>query len=303
MSILDQMRPVLEMEGFKQVGMVLNSVLDMLNENIQAMQGEPFTVEDVFTKVPALQHLSDALGLNSNTLQSLLVAPIKNVSAFAEILSSEEWREEFCEKDNWHDVLEFPVDFNTTALYAAFCQEDINTLLTKLQSDFNVEQTILSLTDGKPHFEDWKNATLKIFKLIENVETLIDNPPIISSEQIMDLLNENYNLDTLMELASAFSALQGNLMDDDAIYQPLSNVFKIARVMVDFINELMARVRLQNGRLDLASLFSGAPEFQKLVISFLGTTPDPVTGLFGVQLHSEKVGLNFVFTLSFWFDN
>lgn len=289
-NVIQQLGPLLELDGFKQMGIVLNSVLDILNENLAALQNTTLTLGNAVNKIPALQEFFHALGLDSSSLESLLNAPITNLTKLAELLLSTNMKGEFCTTNRWRDIIHLPDSFNTSGLFYAVCDDNVTPLLDNLKHVYNLQTMIDALNDGSSHFQDWDQSVDKIFKMVDYVKALTDNPPQITTDATLEKLKASYtNTTQLWKMFYAFSALHQAFRNDSIFTGPFEGVFRVSNVLLNFLDEMVARMKIQNGRLDLASLFKDVPEFVNIVNGILDMNPDPLTGLFAVQLKPTEV--------------
>ncbi|CAL1527412.1 unnamed protein product [Lymnaea stagnalis] len=289
-NIIHQLKPLLELDGFKQMGIVLNSVLDILNENLAALQNTTLTLGNAVTKIPALREFFDALGLDSGTLESLLMAPVTNLTKLAEMFLSTNMEGEFCTTNKWKEIIHLPDSFNTSSLFYAVCDGNVTPLLDNLKHVYNLQTMIDALNDTSSHLQDWDQSVDKIFKMVDYIKILTENPPQISTDSTLEKLKASYtNTTQLWKMLYAFSALHQAFINDSVFTGPFEGVFRVSNVLVNFLDEMVARVKIQNGRLDLATLFKDVPEFVKIVNGILDMNPDPLTGLFAVQLKPTEV--------------
>ncbi|XP_035829835.1 uncharacterized protein LOC101860234 [Aplysia californica] len=285
-SIIKQLQPILAMDGFRETGLVLNSILDILNENILSMQNATYTLGNAVKKIPALKDLFYSLGLDSSFLEAVLMAPIKNATLVAEMFLSEDFMTEFCVTNKWNEFLDLPANFDTTSLYSAICSGNADVLLSNLTNTFNLNSMVAALRDSKAH-ADWDQVADKILTLIDNLEALMKNPPVFTSDATLDAVISSYSdTDRLWKMLSALSALESGM--DPALEGTVGGIFRIGDALLNYLNQLMARLQLQNGRLDLAALFKDVPEVVAIIDGFLSLEPDPITGLLAVQLDASK---------------
>ncbi|KAK7002956.1 ATP-binding cassette sub- A member 12 [Biomphalaria glabrata] len=289
-NIIHQLSPLLKMEGLKETGIVLNTVLDILNENIKAMTGSTFTLGNAIDTIPALNDIFVALGVDYNTMESLLLAPIQNLTKFVELFLSKDIKGDFCSEAKWKQVFYLPDSFNTSGLYLSVCNENLTPLLNKLKQVYNIQSMLDALHDNRSHIQDWDLAVDKVFTLVDNMKNLLNNPPKVSEDETLELLRRSYtNTSNLWDMLKALSALHQAFINDSAYTGPFEGVFRVANVLVTYLDEMVARVKVQSGRLDLVSLFKESPEFVNVVNKFLDMKPDPLTGLFSVQLRPTAV--------------
>ncbi|KAH9491890.1 hypothetical protein Btru_029795, partial [Bulinus truncatus] len=289
-NIIHQLGPLLKMDGFKEIGIVLNSVLDILNENLQAMIGSTFTLGNAIDTIPALRDIFIALGVDHNTMESLLMAPIQNLTKFVELMLSKDIKKDFCSVTKWKQVFYLPNNFNTSGLFLSVCNEDITPLLDRLKQVFSIQTMLDALHDNASHIVDWDHAVDKIFIMVDYIKDLEKNPPKVSSDGTLEMLRVSYtNTSNLWNMLKAFSALHQAFINDSTFTGPFEGIFRVANVLLNYLDEMAARIKVQSGRLDLASLFKDAPEFVNIVNGILDMTPDPLTGLFAVQLKLTAV--------------
>ncbi|KAK3771496.1 hypothetical protein RRG08_059535 [Elysia crispata] len=297
--------PLLQTNGFRQIGLVLNSILDIINSNIISMEKARLTLGNAVSSIPALKNLFEVLGLNDNTLQILLSAPIKNSTEFAELFLSDNIQRDFCAVDKWRNVLSLPDNFNTSALYQSVCiTGNINPFFDDLSRSFNLQSLVKALDDSTNTDNGWTPALEKIFELIDNINALLENPPMIdSSDQQLQATLDRYvnNTDDIWQMLAAFSALQNvipmnnNLGNNSAtgntggFMEEIESILQVPIAIVGVMTELIARVKLQNGQLDLASIFRGVPQVVAVVNSILDLKPDPITGIASIMLKADTV--------------
>ena len=297
--------PLLQTNGFRQIGLVLNSILDIINSNIISMEKARLTLGNAVSSIPALKNLFEVLGLNDNTLQILLSAPIKNSTEFAELFLSDNIQRDFCAVDKWRNVLSLPDNFNTSALYQSVCiTGNINPFFDDLSRSFNLQSLVKALDDSTNTDNGWTPALEKIFELIDNINALLENPPMIdSSDQQLQATLDRYvnNTDDIWQMLAAFSALQNvipmnnNLGNNSAtgntggFMEEIESILQVPIAIVGVMSELIARVKLQNGQLDLASIFRGVPQVVAVVNSILDLKPDPITGIASIMLKADTV--------------
>ena len=301
-SAMVSLLPLLQSDGLRQIGLIVNSVLDILNDNIVSMQNAHLTLGNAVDAIPALGSLFHSLGLENSTLMALLAAPIKNTTQFAELFLSENLQADFCAVDKWRDVLSLTDDFDTSGLYQSICVSgNVNPLLESLSRSFDLESMVAALDDSTNTDDGWTPALDQIFQLVDHVNALMKNPPTVdtSDPQLQAVLERYVNsTDDLWQMLSAFSALQnvlpmgGNGGTDSGLGglgQELESVLNLPLTIVGVMTELMARVKLHNGNLDLASIFQGVPQMVAVVNSVLDLKPDPVTGIASIMLKADTV--------------
>ncbi|RUS72525.1 hypothetical protein EGW08_019707 [Elysia chlorotica] len=295
--------PLLQMDGLRQIGLVIDSALGIINDNINSMQNAHLTLGNAVSSIPALKSLFEVLGLNNNTMEILLLAPIKNTTQFAELFLSDDIKRDFCAVDKWRDVLSLPNSFNTSALYQSICiTGNADPFLEGLARSFNLQSLVKALDNSTNAKNGWTPALEKIFELVDNMNALLENLPTFDSSdpQLQDVI-ERYanNTDDIWRMLGAFSALQnvipmtsnggntGGLGDLGTFSEEMQSVSQVPITIVGVITELMARVKLQNGQLDLASIFRGVPQVVAVINSILDLKPDPVTGIASIMLKAD----------------
>ena len=273
---------------FKETGTVLNEVLDILNDYVLVLENSSFTLNSAVHNIPLLKDLFDSLGLNSNMLQTILMAPIQNATAIAEMFLSENFMSDFCKGNRWNILLSLPSNFDTSPLYSAMCQGvNVDQVLSSLRASMDMDSLINAMAGNATG--NMESVGDKMSALFSNIDKLMINPPSFTSDAILDTVFNSYsNEDNLWQMLSSLSALQAGF---DSIDDSLGSLTRISKALVDFLQQLMARLEVQNGRLDLASLFDGVPEVTAIVNGFLGMSPDPISGLMAVQLDFNEVGV------------
>ncbi|XP_059170728.1 uncharacterized protein LOC131952183 [Physella acuta] len=291
-SIIRQLGPLLEMDEFKQAGAILNSLLDIINENLVALQGNTLTFGNVLEKIPALRSLFSALGLDQSTLEAVMLAPVNNLTKLVELLLSGTRKQDFCSVDPWREILQLPSSFSTSGLFAAVCQDNVAPMLDKLQENYNLQTMLEALGHNPVQSQDWGKVVEKVYAVVDNIKALISSPPMINTDAVLEKLAVSYtNTTGLWSMLKAYNTLQQAFINDATFTKSFSGVLRVSGVLLDLLNELMARTKLQNRQLDLASLFSDVPEFVSVVNGVLDVKPDPVSGLFAVQLKPAEVDM------------
>lgn len=289
-NIIKQLGPLLEMDGFKQAGAILNSLLDIINQNLVALQGTTLTFGNVLEKIPAVSSFFNALGLDQNTLETAMLAPVNNLTKLIELLLSNTRKGDFCGVDPWREILHLPANFSTSGLFAAVCQDNVAPMLDKLKENYNLRTMLEALGYNPLQALDWGKAVEKAYAIVDNIKALIASPPMISTDAALEKLATSYtNTTGLWSMLKAYNTLEQAFINDTTFTRSFSGVWRVSSVLLDLLNELMARTKLQNKQLDLASLFSDVPELVAVVNGVLDVKPDPVSGLLAVQLKPAEV--------------
>ena len=287
------MSPLFDKEQFRQVGLVLETVVRILNENIVNMTNGSYTLNSMFVKIPVLHDIIKALNLSSDVLDALLKSPINNPQKLAEAFSVASSRDAICADSGlWRDILTLPDSFNTSALNQALCNQNATIIIENLVKNLDLQNLIDSLGNSSAE-PDWKALIKQTQELVENIKSLIANPPSFNFTESMAALESAYNTSNLWNFISVYATLS-KIFGNSSEFEAVEGYLKGANVVLDFLNDLLDKVKVTGGTLDLASLFKGSPTFIKLFNVFLGLNPDPLTGLMSIQLKTSQVFAIFI---------
>ncbi|XP_041364383.1 uncharacterized protein LOC121379797 [Gigantopelta aegis] len=286
-SFLAKLSPLLDQEQFRQVGLVLQTVLQLFNENVISMNNGSYTLNSMFLKIPVLHDIVSALNLSPDVLDALLKSPVNNPHRLAETLTVASTKDAVCaNSEMWRDILSLPDSFNTSALNEAFCNQNISNIVENLVKNLDLENLIdfLGNSSAEP---DWTTIFTQIQELVKNLNSLITNPPSFNFSESMAAMESAYNTSELWNFISIYSTLSkifGNSSEFDAV----EGYLKGATVVFDFLNDILDKAKVTGVTLDLASLFKDSPTFIKLFNVFLNLNPDPLTGLLSIQLKTSQ---------------
>ncbi|KAK7500956.1 hypothetical protein BaRGS_00007836, partial [Batillaria attramentaria] len=268
-SFLEKMSAV-PGDPFHQMGLVMETVLRLINENVVALQNQNLTLDNMFERVPVLQQVMNALGVEGELLDTLREAPVKSMELLIEAMLSDgsSAYRAICETGQIQDMLELPPTFNTTALYGTVCLKNTTTVVENLVSNLDIQGLIDGL-ESMSAVANWSAVFKESEELQRNIENLIQNPPPLAAGR------------WAFPCPDALKQVPG--------FEAANSILKSAAVVTEFLDDLVNRLTVDGMTLDLASLFSESPSFVRLVDALLHTQPDLLTALSAIQLNPAKI--------------
>ncbi|KAK6169359.1 hypothetical protein SNE40_020430 [Patella caerulea] len=282
-SFLAKLSPLMNNEGFRQFGLVLENLMRLMNENFVGLQNQTLTVSNMLYRIPVLRDVMAATGITGDVLGAILTAPVKDPENFLRTIMQATYNETLCgKKSMWHTILELPESFDTSPLYNAVCNHSNTEILSNLIANLDVENLIHSFsnTTATP---DWESIFKQSEELGKNIQNFIRFMPKFDASETGDLLTRSYNETNLWNMLSVYSTF--------GQYFPIAEsniIMRSGTVVMDFLNDIMNKLDVRGSTLDLASLFKGSQTFMRIVDTMLDLTPDPVTALLGVRLRLSK---------------
>ena len=196
-NMILKLGPLLETESFRQFGLIMETVLKLLNKNLVAIKNTEMTVSSMFDKVPVLKDVIMAFGLDPSILDTLLKAPVKDIQLFMKAMTSAVTS--VCTKDDsvWREILQLPDTFNTSALHRAVCEQNLTELVENLKKnlDLNDLLTSLSNTSAKP---DWLMLFNLSQQLGQNINSFVDNLPKFDVNGSLQIFKNVYNVTKIL---------------------------------------------------------------------------------------------------------
>ncbi|XP_050393414.2 uncharacterized protein LOC126811654 [Patella vulgata] len=282
-SFLAKLSPLMENEGFREFGLVLENLMRLMNENFIGLQNQTLTVGNMLYRIPILKKVMAATGITGDVLGAILTVPVRDPENFLRTILQTTYNETLCgKKSMWHTILELPESFDTSPLYNAACNHNNTDILKNLVANLDIENLIDSLTNTSVT-PDWESVFKQSEELGKNIQNFIKFMPKFDASESLDLLTRSYNETNLWNMLSVYSTF-GQYFP----IQEYSVIMRSGTVVMDFLNEMMNKLDIRGSSLDLASLFKGSQTFMRIVDTMLDLTPDPVTALLGVRLRLSK---------------
>ena len=292
-SFTDKLGELMTGDQLRQVALVAQTVMRLVNENLPALQNQNLTLENMVQRVPVLQEVFSALGVEGDVLDAMLKAPVQSGEMLMEALlaSGTSAQESVCNITRLQDLLELPASFDTTALYRAVCLNNATEAVDNLVQNLDLQDLIDSL-ESPAAAANWSQIFQQSEELQRNLQDLIDHPPSFNASSLLDVLESSFNTSDMWQIASMFNYNQlAGLLDAFPELRALEGVMKSADVLAEFLDDMVNRLVVDGVTLDLASLFSSSPSFVRLMDAALHSQPNLVTALTLVQLNPSKVRL------------
>lgn len=287
-SFAEKFIPLLPEDPMRQFGMIMETMLRLINENLAATHNQSLSLENMFEKVPVLKDIFNALGIQGHTLEILLTAPVNNGRLLLEVLlGGDKIQEAICKDHQLEQLLRLPQSFNTTVLYEAICVQNTSLAITKLTENLDIQNLTRDFISSSATV-NWSEIFRESKELQQNIMNLIKSPPVFNVTSFVRMLESNYSTSNLWNMASAYSSL-AKALEGFPEFKILESIVKTAGVVVEFLNALSQKLLANGMTIDLASLFSGSPSFIKLVNSVLHLQPNPLVALYSIQLKTSKV--------------
>ena len=280
-------------DQLRQVALVAQTVMRLVNENLPALQSQNLTLENMVQRVPVLQKVFSALGVEGDVLDAMLKAPVQSSEMLmvALLASGTSAQESVCNITRLQDLLELPASFDTTALYQAVCLNNATEAVDNLVRNLDLQGLIDSL-ESPAAAANWSQIFQQSEELQQNLQDLINNPPSFNASSLLAVLESSFNTSDMWQIASMFNYIQlVGLLDAFPELKALEGVMKSASVLAEFLDDMVNRLVVDGVTLDLASLFSSSPSFVRLMDAALHSQPNLVTALTLVQLNPSKVRL------------
>lgn len=278
-------------DPLRQVALVAQTVMRLVNENLLALQSQNLTLENVVQRVPILQEVFSALGVQGDILDAMLKAPVQSGQMLVEALltSGSSAQASVCNITRLQELLELPASFDTTALYQAVCLNNATEAVNNLVRNLDLQGLIDNL-ESPTAAANWSRIFQQSEELQQNLQDLINHPPSFNASSLLAVLESSFNTSDMWQMASMFNYNQlAGLLEAFPELKMLEGVMKSAEVLVEFLDNLANRLVVDGVTLDLASLFSSSPSFVRLMDAALHTQPNLVTVLTLVQLRPSKV--------------
>lgn len=281
---------ILPQDPFRQIGILVESVLKLINLNLAALQNQTLAFEDVFSKIPAFQNFFNTLGIQGDALDSLLSAPVNSTQLFLKLIFSEgvDIQDSVCATGRLEELLHLSTTSGTTALRAAICSSNFIQILASVSDEFNIQELIDSLGSANV-FANMSAIFKEVEKLQNNIENLMRNPPSFNASSLFGMIDNPNILTDMWRLAGEYTSLMGGFVADVPQLQVVDSFLKSSAVILEFLDAFTRRLAIQGGSLDLSSVFSESPTFRKMVDAMLETQPDIVTAFLTIIIKPSKV--------------
>ncbi|XP_076450764.1 uncharacterized protein LOC143286815 isoform X2 [Babylonia areolata] len=283
--------PLMLDDPMRQVALVAQTVLRVMNENLAALQSQNLTLKNVVQRVPILQDVFSALGVEGDILDAMLKSPVKSAQMVVEALLADEAtaRDTICNTTRLQDVMQLPASFNSTALYQAVCLKNTSAAVHNLIQNLDLQSLIEGLSSPMTA-ANWSEVFQSSAELQTHLEKLIAHPPTFNASSLMTLLDSEFNTSRLWQVMSSFNYyLLFDLMDVYPELKLLENMARVQAALVGFLNDLVGKLVVEGATLDLASLFSSSPSFVRMMDAALRTKPDLLTAIVSLQISPVKV--------------
>ncbi|XP_070186023.1 uncharacterized protein [Littorina saxatilis] len=289
-SFMDKLGPLLTDDSIRQVVLVAQTVMRLLNQNLAAMQSQNLTLENMVQRIPILREVFTALGIQGDILDAMLEAPVQSGQMLVEALlsSGTAAQESVCNITRLQELLKLPASFDTTALYRAVCLNNATEAVNNLVSNLDIQGLIDGL-ESPTTMANWSQIFQQSEQLQREVQNLIEHPPSFNASSLISSLERNFNTSDMWQMSSMFNfdQLMG-LMDTFPELKMLEGVMRSSGIIVEFLDDMVNRLQIDGVTLDLASLFSSSPSFVRLMDATLHAQPDLFTALTFLQLRPSK---------------
>lgn len=290
------MAPLLKSDPLRQYGLFLEAFVDVIYENMLIINSTDVTLENLAQKAPVLSEMISTFNMSKNVIQTLLTAPIKNLTGFIKILTDANTLDVFCSKNNfWYDTFKLPKDSDAIDIQKAICNDTDHSVLQKIITDFKLSDFIKSFNDSTV-MPDWKNIIEKSAKLAEMVQHLTTSLPFNSLFDFTTVFSQAAaaynNTDDLWKMLSALNELGATLKISPEIMNVTENYLRAGQLIVDWLNNLANEIISQGQHVDFGRLFQNSTTVQRLlsVMKMLDSDMAAEALLAGI-LRPEKVRL------------
>ena len=290
-NMMDKLGPLLTEDPIRQVALVAQTVVRLLGENLPALQGQNLTLENMFVRVPILQEVFSALGVEGDVLDAMLKSPVESIQMMVEALltNGTTAMESVCNMTKLQEMLKLPASFNSTALYTAVCLKNNTSAVDNLVRNLDL-QGLLDSLQSPVATANWTQVLQQSQELQQSFQELLNNPPTFNDTTLMAMLESSFNTSNLWQMNSMANYYQMyGLLQAFPGLQGLDTVMKSASAVLELLDDMVNRLVLDGATLDLATLFSSSPSFVRLMDAALHAQPNPITALALVQLNPAKV--------------
>lgn len=264
---------------------------------------DDLTLDTLLQSAPSLHRIFTS----QPEILSLLQASISNPAVLMEVFSKPDPISHLCKAsdDDYRLMFQLPPDANITAIRGALCSlnvslleqdiinlYDLNAVIRKLESIMNGTEPLAQI-QWSDLMRAGNNIANKINDLIRQpYDTAIDTDALQSTLQNLYSKLDITNASTII---SAFNKIL-SLIGGPEIGTMVDSYLSIFSAILDYSLDLLDKLTMNYGYLDISSLFKDSTNLQNLLTLTFSLEPDVVTAILGSSVKFEKVSvsINFV---------
>lgn len=279
---MNSVQPMLMEEPFRSVGHIMDTYLQLLLDNLQAINSTALTLDNLFSSIPTLSAVYSTLQINDSALIELLQSPIKNPAEFVKLLSMEDPYKYFCEDEkHWHVI--FIVSADTPD---KICSGNTSEILENLMRELRVTD-YLSAVQNASSIPDWMNIITNSMKLSEMLTNLITSSNVkFDASKTLQALSQYNNTDFLWNFLSYLQSFTST--SNDTIMNQLLFSFRSTQMGLQLTNLIFDKVLQPGNKLDFGVFLKNSSSVATLLNS-LGVNGESVNQLFSGFLKPGKV--------------
>lgn len=252
--------------------------------------------------------LNAAFNNSGDVLSVLLHAPLKNPGKFAEIFLSPDPFGFLCDQSSsqLRDLYSIPPDVDVDQVHNAICStnetaaEELYSLIGGylLEDHVSNKNTSASWSDIFSNYEKLSGDIQKLLEnLPQNFQGVNYNQSFSDLESTVEKFYEKLQLfddsetnSLIGSFHSALSSIYGQ--DTDNVTQPY---LQSLQAYVDYLNDVLRKVQIENGELNLGSLFENTTALRNVMRFTFGLEENLVEALLGSSINPDMVSLRNLF--------
>ncbi|CAC5362986.1 unnamed protein product [Mytilus coruscus] len=285
LTFMNSLQPMLTEEPFLSMGHIMDTYLQLLLDNLQAVNSTTLTLDNMFRSIPALSDIYMTLKINDSILNELLMSPMKNPEEFLKLMSLSDPYKYFCEDEkHWHII--FVVNADTPS---KICSGNSSEILEELMNKLKISD-YMSAVQNLSVLPDWTNIITNSMKLSDIIMQMIssDNIKFDLSKTLTTLSSYN-NTDFLWNYLSLFSQLGTQVNNTSSeTWGELDSIFKNMQLATQLTNVIMDKILTPGGKIDFGAIVKNTSVVTALLNS-IDLSSDSVNGLFSGYLTADKI--------------
>ncbi|VDI72583.1 ATP-binding cassette, subfamily A (ABC1), member 1, partial [Mytilus galloprovincialis] len=285
LTFMNSLQPMLNEEPFLSMGHIMDTYLQLLLDNLQAVNSTTLTLDNMFRSIPALSDIYTTLKINDSVLNELFMSPMKNPKEFLKLMSLSDPYKYFCEDEkHWHII--FVVNADTPS---KICSGNSSEILEELMNKLKISD-YMSAVQNSSVLPDWANIIRNSMKLSDVIMQMIssDNIKFDLSKTLTTLSSYN-NTDFLWNYLSLFSQLGTQVNNTSSeTWGELDSIFKNMQLATQLTNVIMDKILTPGNKIDFGAIVRNTSVVTALLNS-IDLSSDSVNGLFNGYLRAEKI--------------
>ncbi|XP_064634814.1 uncharacterized protein LOC135492321 isoform X3 [Lineus longissimus] len=282
---------------------VLNTMIKMANDNMKLIgPGMSITLYDIVQNVPQLKDLVKlSLNLSTDVMESALYTTFLDPAKLMAFAVANDSLAALCDPTTGlASAITVPASVKVDAqeIQRIMCSVNITTMRAEIMTGFHMNQFIMAITmatQNQIKSVNWTELLTNSAEFTTLLDNLIKNPPTFkvnldenAFKAVFDQFMKNINLEDMKSYHKLIEVMMTALQGSD-IWNQLQPVYSMGFVIAEYVNTILGRLQVTDGKLELMSLFGNADKLKDILKVTFGFSNDLANGLLSTQIKVDMI--------------